>query len=329
MRNNSQKAECMRRSPASHCCHVRQVVCTSAPASVCDKPAASRAARMSAGAGFEEGPFGPRFGWLPISEERAEVPEALDAAFRANAHKLKRAVCAEADCIDELGTTLGRHVLARGGDCLAERAQLGAIGRRRDLGEMRNVEEVTERRGGGGKSEHLRLQPLVTRGAVAAQNALHETNNTRIARNCNKNIFIGWRHGAYGDKPSNIALIHLRAPRQLGLGDGVRVVVAHEAHQVFRKEIALYRKSCAQLDGKKNGICALTTLAYIPRVVSMTDLLHFVRDSLTRSMGDLPKVSRATGIPYDTVLRIKNGEGDPGYSKVQRLAEYFEQQKAA
>jgi predicted transcriptional regulator len=61
----------------------------------------------------------------------------------------------------------------------------------------------------------------------------------------------------------------------------------------------------------------------------MTDLLHFVRDSLTRSMGDLPKVSRATGIPYDTVLRIKNGEGDPGYSKVQRLAEYFEQQKAA
>jgi len=46
-------------------------------------------------------------------------------------------------------------------------------------------------------------------------------------------------------------------------------------------------------------------------------------------MGDLPKVSRATGIPYDTVLRIKNGEGDPGYSKVQRLAEYFEQHKAA
>ena len=73
----------------------------------------------------------------------------------------------------------------------------------------------------------------------------------------------------------------------------------------------------------------MTQKAYLPIVVSMTDLLHFVRDSLTRSMGDLPKVSRDTGIPYDTVLRIKHGEGDPGYSKVQRLAEYFEQQKAA
>ena len=123
-------------------------------------------------------------------------------------------------------------------------------------------------------------------------------------------------------------MIHLRAPRQIGLGDGVRVVVVHEAHQVFRKDM-LYIESHVRSLTEKNGICALTTLAYIPIVVSMTDLLHFVRDSLTRSMGDLPKVSRDTGIPYDTVLRIKNGEGDPGYSKVQRLAEYFEQQKAA
>lgn len=46
-------------------------------------------------------------------------------------------------------------------------------------------------------------------------------------------------------------------------------------------------------------------------------------------MGDLNRVARDTGIPYDTVLRIKNGEGDPGYSKVQRLADYFEQQRVA
>lgn len=36
----------------------------SAAASVCESPAASRAARTSAGAGFAAGPFGPRFGWL-------------------------------------------------------------------------------------------------------------------------------------------------------------------------------------------------------------------------------------------------------------------------
>ena len=143
MRNNSQNAGCMRLSPASHCCHTRHVVCTSKPAAVCESPAASRAARISAGAGFEEGPFGPRFGWLPISEG-AEVPEALDAALRSDAHQLERAVCAEADGIDGLGATLGRQVLARRGDRLAERAQLGAIGWSRDLGEMRDIEEVTK-----------------------------------------------------------------------------------------------------------------------------------------------------------------------------------------
>ena len=189
MRNNSQNAGCMRLSPASHCCHTRHVVCTSKPAAVCESPAASRAARISAGAGFEEGPFGPRFGWLPISEG-AEVPEALDAALRSDAHQLERAVCAEADGIDGLGATLGRQVLARRGDRLAERAQLGAIGWSRDLGEMRDIEEVTKSGGSGRKNEHFRLQPLVTRGAVAAQNALHETNNTRIARNVNNYLQI-------------------------------------------------------------------------------------------------------------------------------------------
>lgn len=138
----------------------------------------------------------------------AEVPEALDAAFRPDAHELERTVCAEADGIDSLGAMLGRHVLARRGDRLAERAQLGTICRSRDLGEMRDIEEVTESGGGGGKSEHLRLQPLVTRGAVAAQNALHETNNTRNARNVKNFLQIFFEGAAM---PSNSALCVMRA----------------------------------------------------------------------------------------------------------------------
>lgn len=66
MSHNSQKAGCMRRLPASHSCHPRSVQWMSAAASVCESPAASRAARTSAGAGFAAGPFGPRFGWLLI-----------------------------------------------------------------------------------------------------------------------------------------------------------------------------------------------------------------------------------------------------------------------
>lgn len=38
-------------------------------------------------------------------------------------------------------------------------------------------------------------------------------------------------------------------------------------------------------------------------------------------MGDLPAVAREAGLSYDTVLRIKNRENDPGYSKVRRLAD--------
>ena len=38
----------------------------SAAAAVCERPAASRAERTSAGVGLAEGPRGPRFGWLGI-----------------------------------------------------------------------------------------------------------------------------------------------------------------------------------------------------------------------------------------------------------------------
>lgn len=50
------------------------------------------------------------------------------------------------------------------------------------------------------------------------------------------------------------------------------------------------------------------------------DLLERVVRELNDRKGDLRAVSDDSGIPYDTVLRIKNGEGDPGYSKVRRLA---------
>lgn len=53
------------------------------------------------------------------------------------------------------------------------------------------------------------------------------------------------------------------------------------------------------------------------------DLLNSVRSNLERDVGRLRLVAQETGIPYDTILRIKNGEGDPGYSKVQALFDYY------
>lgn len=53
------------------------------------------------------------------------------------------------------------------------------------------------------------------------------------------------------------------------------------------------------------------------------DLLDRVVLELNERRGDLRAVADDTGIPYDTVLRIKNRENDPGYSKVRRLAEHL------
>lgn len=55
----------------------------------------------------------------------------------------------------------------------------------------------------------------------------------------------------------------------------------------------------------------------------MTDLLEYVRERLVENTGDLRRVADESGISYDTCHRIKNGEGDPGYSKVRVLARYF------
>jgi hypothetical protein len=54
-----------------------------------------------------------------------------------------------------------------------------------------------------------------------------------------------------------------------------------------------------------------------------TDLLAEVVEELGKRQGDLPKVARESGIPYDTVLRIKNKQNDPGYSKVLALHQYL------
>src|SRR5574337_2003202 len=55
----------------------------------------------------------------------------------------------------------------------------------------------------------------------------------------------------------------------------------------------------------------------------MGDLLEFVRQELERRKGEIRLIADQSGIAYDTCLRIKNGEGDPGYSKVQILAIYL------
>lgn len=51
------------------------------------------------------------------------------------------------------------------------------------------------------------------------------------------------------------------------------------------------------------------------------DLLDAVVAELDRRRGDLVRVAGEAGMSYDTVLRIKSRENDPGYSKVKRLAE--------
>lgn len=68
IRKSSHKPGCMRRTfaPAScsHCCQFRALACTSAAACACVSPAASRAARTSAGDGLRAGWPALRLGWL-------------------------------------------------------------------------------------------------------------------------------------------------------------------------------------------------------------------------------------------------------------------------
>ena len=54
-------------------------------------------------------------------------------------------------------------------------------------------------------------------------------------------------------------------------------------------------------------------------------LLDAVVARLTDLQGELRRVADESGVSYDTVLRIKNRENDPGYSKVRILYDYLNQ----
>lgn len=106
--NSSQNAGCMRRSPASHCCQVRTVVCTIAPAAVCDKPATSRASRIAAGAGGG-GSSGPR-AWLAMELRANEVVRFFDGG-RVGVRDAQRGQCSPIfECVQDALQVHGRGI---------------------------------------------------------------------------------------------------------------------------------------------------------------------------------------------------------------------------
>ena len=52
-------------------------------------------------------------------------------------------------------------------------------------------------------------------------------------------------------------------------------------------------------------------------------MLERVITELEARTGDLRKVAIETGIPYDTILRVKNRENDPAFSRVAVLFAYL------
>jgi hypothetical protein len=57
--------------------------------------------------------------------------------------------------------------------------------------------------------------------------------------------------------------------------------------------------------------------------MSNPNILEAVVAELEKRTGDLRRVADESGIPYDTILRIKNQESDPGFSRVQALHDYL------
>ena len=57
--------------------------------------------------------------------------------------------------------------------------------------------------------------------------------------------------------------------------------------------------------------------------MSEINMLEKVVAELTARTGDLRKVAIETGIPYDTILRVKNQENDPAFSRVALLHAYL------
>ena len=52
-------------------------------------------------------------------------------------------------------------------------------------------------------------------------------------------------------------------------------------------------------------------------------MLSDVVQGLQSRVGGLRKVAADTGIPYDTILRVKNQENDPSFSRVALLYAYL------
>ena len=58
-------------------------------------------------------------------------------------------------------------------------------------------------------------------------------------------------------------------------------------------------------------------------VMTQINMLEKVVAELESRTGDLKKVATETGIPYDTILRVKNRENDPAFSRVAGLYAYL------
>lgn len=180
-RNNSQNAGCMRRSPASHCCQVRQVVCRSSAAVVCESPAASRAARTSSGVGFRAGlPARLRLGWLGIfgqsTDQNAAERFVGFAVFVAH----------RADFGTDAGIDRAESELGGGNE--------GGVVRKGDVVEL----SVGVGDGFGDLFVHFWLQPLSPEARLWR---IHTLNNTRIARKVKRFLKINSRGRI---KPSNL-----------------------------------------------------------------------------------------------------------------------------
>lgn len=52
---------------------------------------------------------------------------------------------------------------------------------------------------------------------------------------------------------------------------------------------------------------------------AIMDMLERVRRALAEKRGHLSEIAEKSGVSYKTLMRIRDGECDPGYSKVKAL----------
>ena len=227
-RNNSQKAGCMRLSPASHCCHVRHVVCKSSAAAVCESPATSRAARTSSGVGFRAGLQARlRLGWLLIEFGGGLVNHQVGADRRMAGIKLPLhgtvgAVISGLIAREEAGfSAVPQALVDRAGGC--ERVFVARLAVGHDgAGDV------------GGESGHFDLQPLSPEARLWR---IHTMNNTRIARNVKGFRKINFRGRI---KPSNMKV--RRGPAAEGETEVTKEQKSQDANEATIGAVALDRR---------------------------------------------------------------------------------------